>query len=105
MEKTVWKRLTMMPTMSETASIGAASLAATSIAWTPMCMMSVSFTVVATFLFSGFGLIRRTGALEALGMEGAHQGLDHEVPAVGRDEEQELERQGNQYRRQHHHSE
>src|SRR5919107_656628 len=80
---TAWKTLTMRPTARPTSSSGSATFSASSIAATAR-LMTRSLSI-------------------ALGPEAAHEGRRHEVPAVHEDEQEDLERQGDEDRWQHHH--
>src|SRR6185312_895784 len=74
---TAWKTLTITPTTSAVSSSGPA-------------------TFIARFI-AGLARVRRSLA----SVEALHQRLDDEVPAVDEDEQQHLEGQGDEGRRQH----
>src|SRR6516225_4834983 len=80
-EVTAWKMLTSSPTIRPTSRIGPAIFSASIIAWVAR-LMTVSWFI---------------------SVEARHQRVDDQVPAVDQDEQQDLERQGYEARRQHHH--
>src|SRR3954468_10197840 len=79
-----WKMLTSRPTMRPAAKIGSATFTATVIACITRLMTTSWF--------------------KAASVEALDERLGDEVPAVHQDEQQDLERQGDEDRRQHHHS-
>src|SRR4051794_16328928 len=87
---TDWRSDTATPIASETTRIGAASLAVIIIVW-----MAMSMTVESVM---GAALLRGGSS------EGRDQGSDDEGPPVDHDEQQQLERQGDEDGRQHHHA-
>src|SRR6185437_11750120 len=89
---TAWKTLTITLTTSAVSSSGPATFSARLIA----CVARL--TTVSWFIARLARVRRSLASVEAL-----HQRLDDEVPAVDEDEQQHLEGQGDEGRRQHDH--
>src|SRR5215813_14269315 len=81
-----WKTETSSPTTSPATRNGPETLSVSVMAW------MARWVTVSWF----------TGS-SASGVEGSDEGLRHQVPAIHQHEQEDLERQGDEDRRQHHH--